>query len=842
MKHHWSILPGCLLAALACQASDHADPIDFGPMLSRAIQENDREAGITDLHVFLDSDQDPSLSGKPTAVVVSFCVGRSLPPLKEKTSTDKDAKTIPTYPPESPGNLLIPRHPLASASTQPGVPAPSRPLSLSPYTYRIFIDTDSPLSFTNRADNDRYGGTILNPTGIAEDITLEVSLSDDIFVRDFRFGGLLHYDQSAAADHVVSNAAVTSANRDKIHIRAGIFDDPFIFPRFFRTNVIGIVIQIPLRHLDLDRQNWLIWGTTWNGKKQIDHVGRSQRTQLPRFDYLNDLHPRMHVAEINRVHERPTIIEDIRRSFISPLFARRHYDAVPDVMIYRRDQPTRFPNGRMLSDDVGGIIAQTGDTQLFELSYADSTEYPRVTMNEGFYKRLPSGELEVADGKPVQLQHKVFRTSFPYLPVPWTMSEVLVHPLPAPSRAVLQNRTLSKLLWLAIGAVAASAGSIGLAWWMGYRTGKFRHHPHVADGFSVPQGMTNEDKAPGSTYAEIHAAVIDPKTSRAYYRVWGAHDETHKELPRYDVSFWTVAKGILPLGIPWSLASATRRTLNSKADLRWGPNRTGFQRLIHPNGICLAGEWLIDDIETGYTGYFKGGSRGRVIARYSPGGSETRRDHGWRSMGLIGKLFPQDDPAGDACRTHASFVVQEDIGGTTSQSINDSVLLNAPDVSAWRRGKGMFSLALSGLIFARVNVNATIRQLHEIAELGEPASGPTRCPTFMRLKVIDGRITEGIGLDVRDEILDHIYDKGDPERKRQLVLSIEVSKAPQDHVKKNILNAWLRRDIPDASWKAIGKLTFTEATCGYNGDFVIHFRHPKWRSEINDRSSTADVR
>ncbi len=34
----------------------------------------------------------------------------------------------------------------------------------------------------------------------------------------------------------------------------------------------------------------------------------------------------------------------------------------------------------------------------------------------------------------------------------------------------------------------------------------------------------------GSSFAHMHGTVIDPKGSRAYYKVWGAHDE--KPLPR----------------------------------------------------------------------------------------------------------------------------------------------------------------------------------------------------------------------------------------------------------------------------------------------------------------------
>ncbi len=100
-----------------------------------------------------------------------------------------------------------------------------------------------------------------------------------------------------------------------INVQSGIFDDPFIFPRFFRGNVIGIVVSIPLDSLrqpggaPVRHHPILLWATTHQPDGSIsDHVGRSLRTQLPRFGYLNPLHPSRHAAEILRVHAAPTLL------------------------------------------------------------------------------------------------------------------------------------------------------------------------------------------------------------------------------------------------------------------------------------------------------------------------------------------------------------------------------------------------------------------------------------------------------------------------------------------------------------------------------------------------------
>ena len=57
---------------------------------------------------------------------------------------------------------------------------------------------------------------------------------------------------------------------------------------------------------------------------------------------------------------------------------------------------------------------------------------------------------------------------------------------------------------------------------------------------------------------------------------------------------------------------ATERAVDSAADLRWGPDRKGFRRLVHPNGISLTDLWQITE-DTGYSGYFRNGSRALVV-------------------------------------------------------------------------------------------------------------------------------------------------------------------------------------------------------------------------------------
>jgi hypothetical protein len=203
---------------------------------------------------------------------------------------------------------------------------------------------------------------------------------------------------------------------------------------------------------------------------------------------------------------------------------------------------------------------------------------------------------------------------------------------------------------------------------------------------------------------------------------------------------------------------------------------------------------------------------------------------------MVGKLFPTSDRNHTALLRTANFITQEDIGGARTDFINDAELRNAPDTTLSRRGGGVPILMLTGLLFNRVDKEPAIRQLYPIAELGKPASQPTRAPEFMRLLVSASQPRiEGRDLDFRDEIMAQIFDRGDPTPKRRLTFSIEVT----DEGTTKGPSAYQRRTF--RNWRAIGALTFDNAVVSYNGDSVIHFNHPTWRANRNDPATATRV-
>jgi hypothetical protein len=338
--------------------------------------------------------------------------------------------------------------------------------------------------------------------------------------------------------------------------------------------------------------------------------------------------------------------------------------------------------------------------------------------------------------------------------------------------------------------------------------------------------VTDEDRAYcGTLFSEVRDAVF----ANPYQRIWGGPGEP--PLPVHEVTLSNLLRGVLRIGAPSLFRQATERAVDSAADLRWGHDRKGFRRLLHANGVCLTGRWEISQ-ETGYSGYFNKGSTALLVGRYSTCCTETRRGHS-RSLSLVGKLFPTDDPAHAKPLRTASFITQQDIGGDSTDYINDAVLRNAPDTTVSRRGAGIPTLLVTGAVFGRVDKEPTIRQLYQIAELGKPPREPTRAPGFMQLLVSpDQPRIEGDSLDFRDEIMAQIFDRGDPVPKRTLTFNIEVT----DDGTTGGTPLRQRRTFRD--WRPIGRVTFDNAVVSYNGDSVLHFNHPTWREDRNDPATS----
>jgi hypothetical protein len=247
-----------------------------------------------------------------------------------------------------------------------------KPYNLEPYEYVINMDLTTPVTFDKDSERARYGGTIATPEKIHADAAITVHLNNDATLKSIAYRGL--------------------KETDRIRTFTGVRDDPFNFPRFFKKNAICMVMSIPMTAFPDGQRDFVLWGTTSKAGKQIDHVGRSIRSQLPRFDSLNTLPPSEHVPEIMRLMKK---WDDINKffngfkewyakaipGFIETSLQIRKYDLAPDVMIYSSRFPADYPNGRLLPDDVVLQTCQFGDCLLMDLAFIEH-DWPRPLVND----------------------------------------------------------------------------------------------------------------------------------------------------------------------------------------------------------------------------------------------------------------------------------------------------------------------------------------------------------------------------------------------------------------------------------------------------------------------------
>lgn len=269
------------------------------------------------------------------------------------------------------------------------------PYELEDYEYTIYMDLTSKVLYGDAEDVARYGGTVKDPGAIAHDVAIRFRLDSSAKL------------QPGYPDYAGTK---TLAHYERFPVAVGVYDDPFIFPRFFGKNVIAMAVSIPFSSFPGNQQDWLLWATTTKAGSGdlIDHVGRSNRTQLGRLDFLNTLHPSKHVAAIKQRHGRGQSLQSglshlmghfLPVGGISGLFTYvlqvRDYDDHPDVMIFTTRRPAGFPNGRRLEDDVAGLTCAQGDCVLQEVAYVEG-HWPRQTKND-----------------------REFSDEFPYLAAPW---------------------------------------------------------------------------------------------------------------------------------------------------------------------------------------------------------------------------------------------------------------------------------------------------------------------------------------------------------------------------------------------------------------------------------------
>jgi len=253
--------------AVSVRPSDHADTSHL-----KALGRHD--ARLTDLHVFTRGDR----------LVLSLCTNPTIPP----------GTTDYTFPED--------------------------------LTLRFAIDNDSEVRFDDPMAVAQYGGTIVWPAHVHENVVFEI-----------------RFDKKGKP-RLYTNGMRGSFGKE-ISLFAGLRDDPFIRGPRIGKNVAAVVLELPLAAVIGPQPTLLVWATSKIPPipgPMSELAGRALRSQLNENMALNEVHPNEHTFQ---------------------------FGVPPDVVIFDSSRPCAYPNGRALEDDVMDLV---GDPHLLE----DDAPYP----------------------------------------------------------------------------------------------------------------------------------------------------------------------------------------------------------------------------------------------------------------------------------------------------------------------------------------------------------------------------------------------------------------------------------------------------------------------------------
>ena len=318
---------------------------------------------------------------------------------------------------------------------------------------------------------------------------------------------------------------------------------------------------------------------------------------------------------------------------------------------------------------------------------------------------------------------------------------------------------------------------------------------------SLHSGLAIADKSSDSEQAE--QAQSKPTNARYEELVRVLFDQPYTNLPRYKVNR-SLFQGKGKNGEKYLLNDA-KRTLESKADLL-SENRG--QKLLQANGVCFAGEWLIDQ-ESEFSGLFSKGTRSPAVARASVSFSGTQKSER-RALGLAVKLLPDD--LGN--KPSLNMVTLHSVGGLKTPHLYELSLDNEPPLGRIPRFRDISTALKLKSIFLDADKQAgslepsvTYRSVSSVAAYRQDALGQkTIAPKWLRFSpASSSRVDRN---DFRDELRVENYSN------QQLRYTIEVASGDVSSKSK-------------AQWQNIGELIFNASVTSKACDTRLHFAHPK---------------
>jgi len=278
--------------------------------------------------------------------------------------------------------------------------------------------------------------------------------------------------------------------------------------------------------------------------------------------------------------------------------------------------------------------------------------------------------------------------------------------------------------------------------------------------------------------------------------VWGqVQSDPYVRLPHYRVTLSSFFHFLTS-----KLKAAGKRTISDRSDLL-----PRFDKLVHPNGICLAGTWNVTE-DSPYTGYFAKGSRGLVIVRASVAMSDTTAGH-YRAFGMAGKLYPTTNAKHAEALQTANFFLVDDLAGTKIQHYTETAMTNHP-ASSTRFDLNFIAIGAAAIkAFGAADSNPMIRQMYEVSELGLAPGVKSHTPDVFTVRAAPAQSVDE--KDFRDEL------------------------RLANHDGKLVFNMYVDGDPTKGRYgKKIGYLELTEDAVTDSCDHRLHFHHPKWRENL----------
>jgi hypothetical protein len=294
----------------------------------------------------------------------------------------------------------------------------------------------------------------------------------------------------------------------------------------------------------------------------------------------------------------------------------------------------------------------------------------------------------------------------------------------------------------------------------------------------------------GTSFNSVRSILLDP-TPKAVNAEAAKEIMVYKasNLPQYEVSLSKFVRNGVDL-----LAKSAQRTINEKTDIY-----PRVEKLLHPNGVCLMGEW-IGTGDVGYSGYFSQGKRGLLVARASTATSATKVGEK-RGFGLVLKLFPTMDP-NKVVNTAQLFTVDV-LAGTKRISFFGSELTNTPKLGFPDFGIAKMIPKISKAL-GSADKDLLYRPTYEIAEAGLSRGENAYYPSFIKI-VAKGKATGEA--DFRDELnIKRHHPQG-------LIFEVYGNE--------------MTSSFTGRGWEKLAVLHFYESIVSYGCDRQVHFPHPK---------------